>query len=143
MMDVTELPFNRFVGVQKCTDRANGIFQLPGLSQYLNHLGTVHASALFALAEASSGQFLAQHLVLDPNTIIPVLRRGDIKYRKPAMGVVYSKGTFEPDDWDHFHETFDRKRRALISFGIEILNQDDVTVALASYEWFIAERKDH
>jgi hypothetical protein len=90
MMDVTELPFNRFVGVQKCTDRANGIFQLPDHSQYLNHIGTVHASALFALAEASSGQFLAQHLVLDPNTIIPVLRRGDIKYQtslKPQFSV--------------------------------------------------------
>jgi hypothetical protein len=142
-MDVTELPFNRFVGVQKCTDRTNGIFQLPAHSHYLNHLGTVHASALFALAEASSGQFLAQHLILKPDTIIPVLRRGDIKYRKPAMGVVFSRGAFVPDDWNHFHEIFDRKRRALISFGIEILNQDDVVVALASYEWFVAERKDN
>jgi hypothetical protein len=58
------------------------------------------------------------------------------------MGVVYSRGAHVPDDWSHFHETFDRKRRALISFGIEILNQDDVAVALASYEWFVAERKD-
>ena len=142
-MDVTELPFNRFVGIQKCPDRAEGIFQLPEHPQYLNHLGTVHASALFALAEASSGQFLAQHLTLDPNTIIPVLRRGEIKYRKAAMGAVYSRGNFLPDDWKQFHETFDRKRRALISFSIEILNLDDVTVALATYEWFVAERKEN
>lgn len=141
-MDVTALPFNRHVGVEKYEDKTNGIFQLPDDSRYHNHLGTVHASALFALAEATSGQFLVEHLVLDPETIVPVLRRGDIKYRKPAMGAVYSRGTLVAEDWKHFHETFDRKRRALISFAIEILNQEEVVVALASYEWFIAERRE-
>ena len=139
-MDVTELPFNRFVGIQKCVNSEDGIFYLPEQPQYLNHIETVHASALFSLAEASSGQFLAQHLKLDADSIIPVLRRGEIKYRKPATGKIRSRGTFDAEAWDQFHDSFARKRRALIAFAIEILDQDNRVVALASYEWFVTER---
>jgi acyl-coenzyme A thioesterase PaaI-like protein len=53
---VTELPFNAFLGLQLASDPEQ-LLQLPAGAKYLNHLGTVHASALLALAEASSGEF--------------------------------------------------------------------------------------
>lgn len=139
-MDVAELPFNQFVGILKCPEHVEGIFCLPAGPQYLNHLGTVHASALFTLAEASSGQFLAHQLKVIASSIVPVLRRGEIKYRKPATGRIYSRGRFVSDHWDQFHDTYERKRRALIAFVIEILDQEDVVVAQGSYEWFVMER---
>jgi acyl-coenzyme A thioesterase PaaI-like protein len=56
---VTELPFNSFLGIRSAGDSAY-LLELPAGSQYLNHLGTVHAGAQLALAEASSGEFFAQ-----------------------------------------------------------------------------------
>jgi len=35
---------------------------MPESPLLLNHVGTVHASVQFALAEASSGEFLLRHL---------------------------------------------------------------------------------
>ena len=54
-MDVTELPFNRLIGLEPAAPDSGFLVSLPAGTQYANHLGTVHAVAL--LAEA--GAFLA------------------------------------------------------------------------------------
>jgi acyl-coenzyme A thioesterase PaaI-like protein len=139
MIEITQLPFNQLVGIEKCTDKEGGIFQLPQDGKYSNHLDTVHASALFSLAEASSGQFLIDHIKLpDTEKIVPLLRRADIKYRKPATGRILSRGDYIEEDWKVFHDTFDRRKRALIAFRIDLLDLDDRVLAQAKFEWFIA-----
>ena len=42
-VSVTELPFNSLLGIQIANDSAH-LLELPAGGQYLNHLGTVHAS---------------------------------------------------------------------------------------------------
>ena len=79
---VTELPFNRFLGIQAATEPAQ-LLWLPAGGQYLNHLGTVHASAQLALAEASRGEFLLRALG-STDGIIPVVHRFEANFRKPA-----------------------------------------------------------
>ena len=59
-MDVTDLPFNALIGIERA-EANNALLRLPSDPRYLNHLGSVHASALLALAEASSGEFLLRH----------------------------------------------------------------------------------
>lgn len=60
-MDVTKLPFNRFIGLEKGALADKFLVSLPASAQYTNHLGTVHASALLAVAEAGSAEFLLRH----------------------------------------------------------------------------------
>ena len=139
-MDITQLPFNRLIGIESCGAKEDGLLQLSADSKYQNHVGTVHASALFGLAEASSGAFLVAHLKLDPDSIVPILRRADIKYRKPATGYVYAKGVLKAEDWEVFHDAYTKRQRALIGFQIDVLDQDDVIVATAHYEWFVTAR---
>src|SRR5437899_11729440 len=81
---VTELPFNSFLGLQKAAEPSQ-LLRLPPGSQYLNHLGTVHASAQPALAESSSGELLL-HRLASVEGIVAVLRRLEAKFRKPASG---------------------------------------------------------
>ncbi len=140
-MDITQLPFNRIIGIQKCEENTDGIFQLSADPKYLNHVDTIHASAIYSLGEASSGEFLSRNLEVDIEKVLPILRRADIKYRKPATGQVYAKGVYEKEDWDKFHETYFKKKRALIAFQIEILNVEKIVVATANYEWFVSENK--
>src|SRR5436189_6337391 len=87
-VSVTELPFNSLLGIQIATDSAH-LLELPSGEQYLNHLGTVHASAQLALAEASSGEFLLRHFG-STDGIVPIVRRLEAKFRKPANGAVTS-----------------------------------------------------
>ena len=138
IMDITQLPFNKLIGIQRM-DPAKGICCLPEDPKYLNHIGTVSAPALFALAEASSGEFLLQNILLDEGTFIPILRKAEIKYRKPAKGAIYSQGILDEGAWELFHQSFARKKRAAISFTINLLDNADVVVASGNYEWFVTE----
>lgn len=83
-MDVTKLPFNEFIGL-KLSDEPNYLLMLDDRAEYLNHLNTVHAGALFTLAEATSGHYLLGQFNELPD-IVPVVRKVEIKYRKPAIG---------------------------------------------------------
>jgi acyl-coenzyme A thioesterase PaaI-like protein len=58
-MDVTQVPFNRHIGLEVAAD-AGFLVSLPDGPQSTNHVGTVHASALLAIAEAGTGAFLGQ-----------------------------------------------------------------------------------
>jgi len=73
-VDVSSIPFNRFLGL-----RADGaILTLPADANYLNHLGTVHASAQFALAEAASGQWLLGRFGAEAAGNLAVVRHADV-----------------------------------------------------------------
>jgi len=55
-MKTIEIPFNKFVGISRSESQENGLLELKDDENLKNHLGTVHASAQFALAEACSGE---------------------------------------------------------------------------------------
>src|SRR5262245_707915 len=89
-MDVTQLPFNRHIGLESCPDDGEVLVSLPDGPQYANHLGTVHASALLAVAEAASGAFLVRHFGSGAG-VVPVVRRLEAKFKKPARGRVSAR----------------------------------------------------
>jgi acyl-coenzyme A thioesterase PaaI-like protein len=116
-MDVIRIPFNAFIGIEHA--EADGVLlQLPSDPRYLNHLGTVHASALLALAETSSGEFLLRHLgSLDG--IVPVVRRLDAKFRKPAMGLIVSSANAAGDGLTRLNAELATKGRSLVTVSVE------------------------
>ena len=137
-MDVTKLPFNEFIGL-KYSDNPRFLLMLDNRSEYLNHLSTVHASALFALAEATSGHFLLEQFA-EISDIIPVVRKAEIKYRKPVTGVVYSNAKFLNIEKQEFIETLNNKGRALLSVEISLFNTTDELVMQSVFEWFISKK---
>ncbi len=76
-MNVTQLPFNRLVGLVPAKVDSGLLVTLPDGPQYLNHLGTVHAGALLAVAEAGSGVILLDQLG-DTTGDVPVVRRLEV-----------------------------------------------------------------
>ena len=52
-MDVTELSYNKFIGIKKAHN-SEYFLELDESPNYLNHLGNVHAGAQLSLAEAVS-----------------------------------------------------------------------------------------
>jgi acyl-coenzyme A thioesterase PaaI-like protein len=118
---VTELPFNRLLGIRPASDSAY-LLQLPAGNQYLNHLGTVHASAQLALAEASSGEFLLRHFG-STEGLVPVVRRAEAKFRKPANGSIMSTASAEPEALAQLNAELSKRGRSIIQITVEIYDE--------------------
>jgi acyl-coenzyme A thioesterase PaaI-like protein len=56
MIDITKVPFNQLLGISLSNQDTDFLLQLDNRKEYTNHLDTVHAAALFALAEGSGAQ---------------------------------------------------------------------------------------
>ena len=132
---VTELPFNSFLGIETASDTTQ-LLRLPAGAQYLNHLGTVHASAQLALAEASSGEFLLRALG-STSGVIPVVRRLESKFRKPANGAVTSTVSTASETLEQLHADLAAKGRAIISVAVELHDESGAHTLSATVEWFI------
>jgi acyl-coenzyme A thioesterase PaaI-like protein len=135
MKTTTDLPFNNFLGLQIAADPAH-LLRLPSGAQYLNHLGAVHASAQLALAEASSGEFLLRHFG-SPDGILPVVRRMEAKFRKPATSAVTSSASAAPESLAQLDAELASKGRSLIVVSVELHDESGVHTLSATVEWFI------
>ena len=131
-MDVSAIPFNRFLGL-----RANGAaLTLPADPKYHNHLGTVHAGAQFALAEAASGQWLLDHFGEKAADYAAVVRHADAKFRRPAMGELTAQAGASPEEAERFLETLTRRGRAAIEVRVQVLGADGSATLESAFEWF-------
>jgi acyl-coenzyme A thioesterase PaaI-like protein len=134
---VTTLPFNNFLGIQVAS-APHKLLQLPAGAQYLNHLGTVHASAQLALAEASSGEFLMREFGTDSG-FVPVVRRLESKFRKPAHGMMTSTVSTSPEMIDRLRSDLASKGRSMISIMVELHDESGTHTLSATVEWFITQ----
>lgn len=137
-MKITDLPFNRFIGIQAKGNSGDPL-SLPSDTRYTNHLGTVHAGALMALAEAASGDFLIRSLAGCGFEVLPVVRRFEAKFRKPAHGEIRSQAVVGPELWEKFSRTLQEKGRALLEIPVEIHDESGTHVLSATAEWFVAK----
>lgn len=137
-MDVTKLPFNEFIGL-KLSDEPNYLLMLDDRAEYLNHLNTVHAGALFTLAEATSGHYLLGQFDELPD-IVPVVRKVEIKYRKPAIGAVYSNAAFLNTGKSEVLEALAQKGRVLLEVEVSLYDRSGTLVMQAVFEWFVTKQ---
>ncbi|HEY0079575.1 MAG TPA: DUF4442 domain-containing protein [Pyrinomonadaceae bacterium] len=136
-MDVTQLPFNRLLRLEAMPAGSGALISLPGGQQYTNHLGTVHASALLAVAEAGSGAFLVQQLGSGEG-YIPVVRRVEAKFHKLASGPVSARAVVPHGEVCRWSADLAARGRVSASVSIEVLDAAGAVVLSATVEWFIA-----
>lgn len=135
IMDVTTIPFNQFIGL-KYADNPDYLLMLDDSNKYHNHLGTVHASAMFALAEASSGLFL-QNEFSGVDNIVPVVRKSEIKFKKPANGKIYSRARFGEVHKEEILQAISDKKRVAITVVITLVDQTETMVMQATFDWVV------
>ncbi len=136
MNTVTELPFNRLLNLQ-CADQTPALLRLPAGGEYLNHLGTVHAGALLALAEATSGEFLLRALG-GAGGLVPVVRRLEAKFRKPAQGAVIGQAAVADGALEELRANLAAKGRGIISVTVDLHDAAGTHALSATVDWFIA-----
>lgn len=136
-MDLTSLPFNAHVGILPATSDDH-LLRLPGAPHLLNHLGTVHASALFSLAEASSGEFLNRQVAATGRQDIgAVVRKAECKYSSPASGELTSASPTEPDALQEAIRSLEDGKRTLFTIDIDLHDTSGTRIARFSFTWFL------
>ncbi len=142
-MDVTQIPFNRLLGIVKCELPDECLLMLPESERYTNHLKTVHASAQFALGEAASGEYLLQRFkdIPEKESLIPVVRNAEVKFSKPGKGAVRASANIPDDLVSETIASIEKKGRALIPVSVTISDSEGTITMTATYEWYIQKRK--
>jgi acyl-coenzyme A thioesterase PaaI-like protein len=136
-MDVTLLPFNLLIGLEPAALDSGFLVSLPAGPQYTNHLGTVHAVALLAVAEAGAGAFLARQAGV-PAGLVPVVRRLEAKFRRPATGRVSARCAVPPGEVARWLQELASRGRVSATTPVEVADEAGAVVLTAVVEWFIA-----
>jgi acyl-coenzyme A thioesterase PaaI-like protein len=137
MIDITKVPFNKFLGIA-LANNPEYLLQLDAREEYTNHLGTVHAAALFTLAEGSGAQLLLKSFpeeIID--NVIPVLRKVEVSYKKPATGVIVSTASLKDTTIYLLTEQLLSKKRVSIVTPVDLFDESKTKVFSANFEWFV------
>ena len=131
-MKVCDLPFNRNIGIRD----DNGVVSLPVRDFHMNHVGTVHATAIFGVAEAGAGRFVIDNFGEEFPDALAVTRVGTIKYKMPARDDISAEVTGSQPEAEKVRERLRRKGAAKIAVEVSVRSKEDV-VAAASFDWFL------
>jgi hypothetical protein len=139
-MDLAAIPFAKLIGITPSNNEF--IFELVDDVKYTNHLGTVAAAAQFSLAEFASGQWMINTFPDIAPKVIPVLRKSEVKFKKPAFGKIRAKVNVSNEVIHEFTNQLTQSKRALISINVIVVNDNDEAVMHGTYEWFIQLKQD-
>lgn len=136
-MKTIDVPFNRHLDIKMANDHAEYLLTMDAKPNHLNHLGTIHASALFSLAEASGGEFLLQSFGDISHQVIPVVRKAEVRFRRPARGRIKSKAGFSGQEKEEVLDELLNNDRAFINVKADLYDEDDTMVFSSIFEWYI------
>jgi len=132
-MNVLELPFIKYLGLRISAD---GTLSLEVSDHHKNHLGTVHATVLYGIAEACSGQAVIDEFFKPyPNALV-VIRRATIKYRSPARADLSARVKKTDPALPSVRKRLLAKGVGKCEIEVEIRSGNDI-VAIATFEFFI------
>ncbi|MHB8880862.1 MAG: DUF4442 domain-containing protein [Thermodesulfovibrionales bacterium] len=140
-MNVLKLPFNKVLMLKK-SDLPDTVLMLEDQEKYQNHVGTVHASAQYALAEASSGEILERNFGDWNGAYFPVVRRVEVKYKNPAHGKLFSTGFIEAERAIKAKKELAEKGRTLVDVVVKVMDEGKNTTFESTFTWFIAKTKE-
>jgi len=139
-MNVLDLPFNKVLLIKK-SDVPDTILMLEDRVKYQNHLGTIHASAQYALAEASSGEVIERNFGEWNGAYFPVVRRVEVKYKNPATGRLFSTGFIDAERAMQAKKELSDKGRTLVDVMVKIIDEGKHITFESTFTWFIAKAK--
>ena len=130
-MNITDLPFNQHIGLEK--DEA--ALKLKKRDTLLNHIGSMHAAAIYGLAESASGDYIISRVLpLFPDALV-LVREGTIRYKRPAEDDCLAEVSVGEDAFQDCIRALERDKRASISIPVSI-ESGGRQVALATFDWW-------
>lgn len=135
------VPFSGYVGVEvKEFAAGSAVAVLASRPELLNHIGSLHAGALYTLAETASGAAMLSGLGPLIADASPLVRSSTTAFRKIAGGPI--KATAKMDA--PVAETIERFRaegRVDFKVSVSLTNDQAVEVAFMSFQWSLRARR--
>jgi acyl-coenzyme A thioesterase PaaI-like protein len=136
-MDVTDIPFNRHLNIEKPAAIGAALLELNASAWHLNHIGTVHACVQLSLAEAASGEFLMQTMPGFKDQAVGVLRRVEAKFKNPMQGKIAARAVSTAAEMREATALLSAKGRAIIPVSVEVVDAGNRVGLHATFHWFI------
>ena len=99
-----------------------------------NHLGTMHAGALFTLGEAASGAAMAGAFAARLMEARPVATSAQIDYRRPAKSAVHAAARVD-GDVQALRAALDKDRKVAFPVAVSLTAEDGTEVATMRVDW--------
>jgi uncharacterized protein (TIGR00369 family) len=110
---------------------------LPMRPEVSNHIGTVHAGAMFTLAEAASGAALAGTFAENLLSLRPVAAEASIRYLKVAKGSLTADARVDGDA-DTVRATLEAEGKVAFPITVTLIDDAGVTVATVTVSWHVS-----
>lgn len=128
---VVGLPFNVRIGLLAEED---GHLALPDDPTLTNHVGTVHAGALFTLGEAASGVAIAEAVAA--LGAMPIAKNATIAYRRPAKGRIRARGKII-EDLEAIRTRLQAEGKTAFDVAVSVTDADGTEVAQMTVTWHL------
>lgn len=133
------VPFARTLGIRiERVDADHSAVIMPFARERSNHVGTVHAAAIFGLGESAAGALaLVTFGDLQQQGYVPLVAGASITYRRPASGDLRAEATLAPDTQARVRAELDSAGKARFSTHVAISNPDGETAAEMDVDWAV------
>jgi acyl-coenzyme A thioesterase PaaI-like protein len=130
------IPFNRHLGLEIVElGPGTATVRLPDDEGLQNHVGSQHASGLFAAAEAASGGAFMSTFAERMGEIRPLAASAEIAYTKLATGPIDARA--ELSGGGELLERLDADGKVAFPVEVTLSNADGDTVATATVQWHV------
>ncbi|WP_438482847.1 DUF4442 domain-containing protein [Oleiharenicola lentus] len=139
-MKATDLAFNQALGIQDAPAGAAHLLEMPFSGTLQNHLGTLHAAAQFALAEAASAECLQRHFGNTVGEVFAIVRGVEVKYRKPGTGDLLAFGTLDEATQKNFLHELTTRNHSTAVILIDLKDRAGTLTFHGKFDWFISKK---
>lgn len=134
----TDLAFNRALGVRDAPPGAEHLLELPFGPLVQNHVGTVHAAAQFALAEAAAAERLRRDYAAAAGQALVLVRAVSAKYRAAATGDLLAYARPDDSTREHLLRDLATRSRTKAVVLVELRDRAGTLCFAGTFEWFVA-----
>lgn len=138
----TALPLSRVLGLKEAPAGAPHLLELALGETTRNHLGTMHAAAQFALAEAASAAALQRDFPDWEHQVVAVVRGARLKYRRPGTGPLRAFAGMDADARARLVQDLGERTRAAATVGVELRGTDGAVAFAGEFDWFFSRRSE-
>jgi uncharacterized protein (TIGR00369 family) len=134
------IPLNKLLGIEIISiDDGVAEARLPFRAEMTNHLGTVHATAIFGLAEATSGYAMSGAFAPVILRIRPIAARAEVSFSKIARSDIVANGrTARPAE----ELRAELEAAGRVVFDVVVVVRDDASreVAKVTVAWHVTRK---
>jgi hypothetical protein len=131
------VPFNQHLGLEVVElGIGRAVVRLPDDGGLRNHVGSQHASALFAVGQAAAGAALAATFVERLEELEPLAEGSDITYKKIPRAVITATAVLASTPQELFAE-LDRDGEVRFAVAVGLTDGAGDVVAELSARWLV------